>query len=127
MISYQLESDRFSRRLDRRQLFHTRRQHDSAVYLDREQRRALERKPHRASQRGQGSRLLHFARRPLGPLRRRIARVFGVNATIRDSVRIAEGSLIAMAASVTKDTEPWGVYKGNPARKDAVSSRDLDF
>ncbi|MCM3875988.1 MAG: acetyltransferase [Thermoanaerobaculia bacterium] len=52
---------------------------------------------------------------------------FGVNATIRDGVRIAEGSLIAMAAAVTRDTEPWGVYKGSPAKKADVLSRDLDF
>lgn len=52
---------------------------------------------------------------------------FGVNATIRDRIHIAEGSLIAMSASVTRDTEPWGVYKGNPARKGDLSSRDLDF
>ena len=52
---------------------------------------------------------------------------FGVNATIRDRVHIAEGSLIAMAAAVTADTEPWGVYKGNPARKGEVLSHDLDF
>jgi sugar O-acyltransferase (sialic acid O-acetyltransferase NeuD family) len=52
---------------------------------------------------------------------------FGVNATIRDRIHIAEGSLIAMSASVTRDTEPWGVYKGNPAKKGEVSSRDLDF
>jgi sugar O-acyltransferase (sialic acid O-acetyltransferase NeuD family) len=52
---------------------------------------------------------------------------FGVNATIRDRVHIAEGSLIAMAAAVTRDTEPWGVYKGNPARKSEVLSTDLDF
>jgi sugar O-acyltransferase (sialic acid O-acetyltransferase NeuD family) len=52
---------------------------------------------------------------------------FGVNATIRDGVRIAEGSLIAMSASVTRDTEPWGVYKGNPAKKGDVSSKDINF
>ncbi len=52
---------------------------------------------------------------------------FGVNATIRDGINIAEGSLIAMAAALTRDTEPWGVYKGNPAKKGEVSSRDLDF
>jgi sugar O-acyltransferase (sialic acid O-acetyltransferase NeuD family) len=52
---------------------------------------------------------------------------FGVNATIRDSARIAEGSLVAMAASVTRDTEAWGVYKGSPAKKGEVLSRDLDF
>lgn len=52
---------------------------------------------------------------------------FGVNATIKDRIRIAEGSLIGMAATVTRDTEAWGVYKGSPARKGDVLSRDLDF
>jgi sugar O-acyltransferase (sialic acid O-acetyltransferase NeuD family) len=52
---------------------------------------------------------------------------FGVNATIRDGVHIAEGTLVAMSASITKDTEPWGVYKGSPAKKGEVLSKDLDF
>jgi sugar O-acyltransferase (sialic acid O-acetyltransferase NeuD family) len=52
---------------------------------------------------------------------------FGVNATIRDGLKIAEGSLIAMAASIIADTEPWGVYKGSPAKKSQVLSCDLDF
>jgi sugar O-acyltransferase (sialic acid O-acetyltransferase NeuD family) len=52
---------------------------------------------------------------------------FGVNATIRDGVHIAEGSLIAMAAAVIGDTEAWGVYKGNPARKGEILSKELDF
>jgi sugar O-acyltransferase (sialic acid O-acetyltransferase NeuD family) len=51
----------------------------------------------------------------------------GVNATVRDQVRIAEGSLIGMAAAVTRDTEPWGVYKGNPATKGDRLSSELDF
>jgi len=51
----------------------------------------------------------------------------GVNATIRDGLHLAEGTLIAMGACVTKDTEPWGVYKGVPAVKGRVSSKDLDF
>lgn len=42
---------------------------------------------------------------------------FGVNATIRDGLNLNEGTLVAMSASVTKDTEPWGVYVGNPAKK----------
>ena len=37
---------------------------------------------------------------------------FGVNATIRDGITIAEESFIAMSASITKDTVPKGVYKG---------------
>jgi len=52
---------------------------------------------------------------------------FGVNATVRDGINIAEGSLIAMAASIIADTEPWGVYKGAPAKKGQVLSSDLDF
>ena len=51
----------------------------------------------------------------------------GVNATVRDGVRIAEGTLVAMAAAIIRDTEPWGVYKGSPARKSDVLSKDLDF
>jgi sugar O-acyltransferase (sialic acid O-acetyltransferase NeuD family) len=51
----------------------------------------------------------------------------GVNATIRDGIHLAEGSLIAMSASVMRDTEPWGVYKGNPAKKGETLSCDLDF
>lgn len=52
---------------------------------------------------------------------------FGVNATIRDGLRIAEGTLVGMGACVTRDTEPWGVYTGNPAKKGDVASKDLDF
>ncbi len=52
---------------------------------------------------------------------------FGVNATVRDGLKIAEGSLVGMSASIVRNTEPWGVYKGSPAQKGPVSSRDLDF
>jgi sugar O-acyltransferase (sialic acid O-acetyltransferase NeuD family) len=52
---------------------------------------------------------------------------FGVNSTIRDGLHIAEGTLVAMSASVIKDTESWGVYKGNPAKKGNVPSIDFDF
>jgi sugar O-acyltransferase (sialic acid O-acetyltransferase NeuD family) len=52
---------------------------------------------------------------------------FGVNATIRDGLTIAQGSLIAMGACVTKDTEEWGIYKGSPAKKSETSSETLDF
>lgn len=50
----------------------------------------------------------------------------GVNATIRDGVTIAEGTFVAMAASVTKNTDPWGVYMGSPARKGDKLSSELD-
>lgn len=52
--------------------------------------------------------------------------VFGVNSTIRDFTTIAEGSFIAMGAAVTKDTEPWGVYMGTPAKRRDGSSKELD-
>lgn len=41
----------------------------------------------------------------------------GVNSTIRDGVRIGEGSLIGMGACVTGDTDPWSVYMGVPAKR----------
>jgi sugar O-acyltransferase (sialic acid O-acetyltransferase NeuD family) len=52
---------------------------------------------------------------------------FGVNATIRDGLRIGEGTLVGMGACVTRDTEAWGVYTGNPARIGSVPSHELDF
>jgi len=52
---------------------------------------------------------------------------FGVNATIRDGLKIGEGTLIAMGACVFKDTDPWGIYKGNPAVLGSVSSKDIKF
>jgi sugar O-acyltransferase (sialic acid O-acetyltransferase NeuD family) len=52
---------------------------------------------------------------------------FGVNSTIRDGVTIEEGTLVAMDASIVKNTEPWGVYKGSPAKKGEILSKDLDF
>ncbi len=52
---------------------------------------------------------------------------FGVNSTVRDGVHIAEGTLVAMAAAIVKDTEAWGVYKGNPAIKGSVSSHEINF
>ena len=52
---------------------------------------------------------------------------FGVNSTIRDGLHIARGTLVAMSACITRDTDPWGVYKGIPASKSKVLSKDLDF
>lgn len=42
---------------------------------------------------------------------------FGVNATIRDGLNLAQGTLVAMSASITKNTESWSVNVGNPAKK----------
>ncbi len=41
----------------------------------------------------------------------------GVNATVKDRIQLAQGTLVGMSASITKHTEAWGVYTGNPARK----------
>jgi sugar O-acyltransferase (sialic acid O-acetyltransferase NeuD family) len=42
---------------------------------------------------------------------------FGVNSTIRDFTHIAQGTLVGMATAITKDTEEWGIYIGNPSKK----------
>ena len=42
---------------------------------------------------------------------------FGVNATIRDYTHLAQGTLVGMATAIYKNTEEWGVYIGNPAKK----------
>jgi len=49
----------------------------------------------------------------------------GVNATIRDGIIIAEGTFVAMAASIIRNTEAWGLYKGNPAVKSEKSTKEL--
>ncbi|MFT5923094.1 MAG: sugar O-acyltransferase (sialic acid O-acetyltransferase NeuD family) [Paraglaciecola sp.] len=49
----------------------------------------------------------------------------GVNSTIRDGIVLAEGSFIAMSASITKNTAPWGVYLGSPAKKGSKRSDEV--
>lgn len=49
----------------------------------------------------------------------------GVNSTIRDGITISEGTFIAMGACIVKSTEPWSLYKGNPAVKSERSTKDL--
>ncbi len=49
----------------------------------------------------------------------------GVNSTIRDGITISEGTFVAMGASIIKNTECWGMYKGNPAIKSDKSTKDL--
>jgi acetyltransferase-like isoleucine patch superfamily enzyme len=41
----------------------------------------------------------------------------GVNATLKDGITLGKGTLVGMAAAITKDTEEWSVYVGNPAGK----------
>ncbi len=40
---------------------------------------------------------------------------FGLNSTIRNDIKIANNCIIAAGANIIKDTEPFGVYMGNPA------------
>ena len=42
---------------------------------------------------------------------------FGVNSTIRDYLTVAEGTLLGMASALYKNSDPWGVYIGNPPKK----------
>ena len=48
----------------------------------------------------------------------------GAGAIVLPNITIAEGSVIGAGAVVTKDTEPWMVYAGNPAV--AIKRRNKD-
>jgi sugar O-acyltransferase (sialic acid O-acetyltransferase NeuD family) len=50
---------------------------------------------------------------------------FGVNATLRDGLHVGEGTFVSMASTQTADTDPWSVYKGNPAKKLAMPSTKI--
>jgi len=47
--------------------------------------------------------------------------VIGANSTISSGVRIAPRCFIAAGAVVTADTQPDGIYRGNPARRSPVT------
>lgn len=46
----------------------------------------------------------------------------GVNATLRNGIKIADRTFVAMGSLVNGDTEEDGVYKGNPATKSRIPS-----
>lgn len=46
----------------------------------------------------------------------------GVNCTVLPGVTLAEGSIVCASSTVTRNTKPWTVYAGNPAR--SISKRD---
>lgn len=50
---------------------------------------------------------------------------FGVNSTLRDGLTLAEGTLVGMGATITKNTDPWSVYVGTPATKITKSSLEI--
>jgi len=51
----------------------------------------------------------------------------GVNSTVKDQVTLAEGTLVGMGANITRDTEPWTIYKADATRVSKVSSAAIDF
>ncbi len=51
----------------------------------------------------------------------------GVNSTIKDQETLAEGTLVGIGANITRNTEPWSIYKAEATRASKVSSADIDF
>ncbi|MDP9263151.1 MAG: acyltransferase [Acidobacteriota bacterium] len=41
----------------------------------------------------------------------------GANCSVMPNITIGEGSVIGAGSFVNKDTEPWGIYVGSPAKK----------
>jgi len=52
---------------------------------------------------------------------------FGVNSSTREGLHIAEGTMVAMAAAIAKNTEAWRAYYGVFARKGLVASDEQAF
>ena len=46
----------------------------------------------------------------------------GVNCTVLPGITLGEGSIVGAGSVVTKDTEPWTVYAGSPAKP--IKKRD---
>lgn len=51
----------------------------------------------------------------------------GVNSTLCDGVKIAEGTFIGMATAISKDTEAWSVYKGCSSIKSKLTSTKIQL
>lgn len=47
------------------------------------------------------------------------------NAIVMPNVKLSEGSVIGAGAFVTKDTEPWTIYVGNPARPLKIRRKEV--
>ncbi len=41
----------------------------------------------------------------------------GTNCTVRDGIILAKGTLVGLATAITRNTEEWSVYMGNPAKR----------
>ena len=52
---------------------------------------------------------------------------FGVNSTVRDGVKVAEGTFVSLGAVITGDTVPWSVYKGASAELTKIPSTRVKF
>ncbi len=48
----------------------------------------------------------------------------GVNCVVMPGVTLGEGSVIGAGSVVTKDTEPWTIYVGSPAKPVKLRDRD---
>lgn len=51
----------------------------------------------------------------------------GVRSIVLPGVTITKGCVIAAGAIITRDTEPYGVYAGVPARRIGERPQDLDY
>lgn len=51
--------------------------------------------------------------------------VVGVSSTLKNGITLGEGTLVGMGSCLSQDTVPWGVYKGNPARKYRMKSTEV--
>jgi len=49
----------------------------------------------------------------------------GVNCSIMPGVTLAEGSILGANSLLTKDTEPWTIYVGSPAKPVKIRNRDV--
>ena len=51
----------------------------------------------------------------------------GLNAIILQGVTLKEGCIVAAGAIVTKDTEPYSIYAGIPAKKISIRNRNVQY
>jgi dTDP-4-amino-4,6-dideoxy-D-glucose acyltransferase len=49
----------------------------------------------------------------------------GVNCTIMPGVTLAEGSILGANSLLTKDTEPWTIYVGSPAKPVKIRNKEI--
>lgn len=52
--------------------------------------------------------------------------VLGISSTVCSGVRVAPRCFVAAGAVVTADTQPDGIYRGNPARRARLTSDKID-